>query len=146
MMNKSNIEADIVALFDGKCMMCNSFIRLLDRAGQGSCRTLKVTPHCQKFFHLAEEVISKEIVKTDIEQTILVYELGVGNEVLKKSRAIARLLCATKSRRLKALSIVIEIIPTWISDLAYDVVSRIRKKIPTGRCNIAGLEWIIVDE
>ena len=145
-MNESSKEVDLVALFDGECMMCNKFIRILDRAGRGSCRSLIVTPNSQTFVDLAGNRIDKQTVDVQSTKTILVCVIGADKAVEARSRAVARLMSATKDRRLRVLSRIIEITPRWISDIAYDIISKHRRRMSVNSCGLMKLKWIRVYE
>lgn len=145
-MERAKTKVRIIALFDGDCMMCNRFISILDNAGQGSCASLVVTPSSQRFLQMTGIEMSMIDLKSKSRNTIMVCTREEKNKVLEKSRAIAKLMSATKDIKLRLLSRMIMITPKWIADYAYDVIGRHRKSMPVKKCSLKKLEWLVIDE
>ncbi len=145
-MNYSSSGVDIVALFDGDCIMCNNFVRALDKAKKGSCNSLILTSDPKKFVSLTGHNFDEMIVRAKSSKTILVYVTGRNNDLLERGMAIARLLIATKSKKMIVLGKLILVVPAWITNPAYDIISRYRRMLPLKSCSLKKLEWLILDE
>ncbi len=145
-MNCSDPGVDIVALFDGECMMCNNFVKILDRAGQGLCNSMIVTSDSKRFVSLIGDAFDEMYVKSKSPKTIVVYANNSEKELLERSMAIGRLLGATKDRKMILLSRLILFTPRWIADTAYNIISRYRRRVPLRSCSLKKLEWVILDE
>jgi predicted DCC family thiol-disulfide oxidoreductase YuxK len=111
---------------DGECGICSRFARFVSR-------------HDRKHYFVIDALqgdVAKKVVPSEflnVLKTVVLVEDGV---VLIKSRAVRRIL-SRLGFRWKMVSILMGILPRFLSDFGYDLVARFRHRLfGGGSCGV----------
>lgn len=130
----SKISTSYYVLFDGKCAMCSRFLYLLDKAGVNDSTRIAATSNVSKFQELSQTQEHSTTIEKLSNNTIIICSSLNPNRLIIKSRAISQLLKCTRSRRFRLAGYLIDLTHELIADFAYDIISKVRKKILGTSC------------
>lgn len=115
-----------IIFFDGDCVICNGFANWI---------MLKFKPHFLYLSTLQSPTAKNHLESSDLGLDSVIY-LTDGT-AYKKSRAILKIL-NDLGGFYKYMSILLQIIPAFISDFVYDLVAKNRYRVfgKTDRCRL----------
>ena len=133
-MKKAN-SIDII--FDGECLMCNSFMRYIDSSTRNTHIRINAYPSIEAYSKY-NNINSREhdYLKKYASRTIIA--IRQEGETLLKSRAIEEIFISCNSMRLKILAKLMKFLPYIIKDFVYELISRVRRSIKffnNNKCN-----------
>tara|TARA_A100001035_G_C27773764_1_gene497805 strand:- start:134 stop:583 length:450 start_codon:yes stop_codon:yes gene_type:complete len=121
----------VIILFDGECLMCNSFIKFIDNNLK-----IKVLAYSNANLFLGENLTIKKVLKSKRikeDETIIVIS---DKFIYTHSSAIEFLLLFCNSFYLKIIALIIRIFnKLFLSDLIYKIVSKYRRSFWFNKSN-----------
>ena len=134
----------IDVIFDGDCLMCNSFIRYIDSLARYSNIKINAYPSIEVYSQY--KFLSPEnyaYLEENAKETIIT--VRPGGDTLLKSRAIEEIFISSNSFGLKIITRLMYCVPYAVKDLIYIIISKIRRNIRLfnkKKCSLQTLKYV----
>ncbi|WP_096687033.1 thiol-disulfide oxidoreductase DCC family protein [Ichthyobacterium seriolicida] len=123
-----NKTQQIIILFDGACLLCNSFIKIPMRYSRGNF--LYVSSHSKKGIDICDDLNISSNSKMD--SVYLIYDDNLNFK--KKSDAVIEILRSC-GFIFGLIAKIIAVFPKFIRDYFYDLISK-NRSLKNSRCKI----------
>ena len=130
---------DLYIFFDSECLMCNRFIRFFDKNYENNFKNnfknIFLVSDVKKIKGIFKENLNINLLGSLQKKTImLVFSNG---EIVVRSKAIAYLFSLSSKSYLNLIGKFITIIPLFIADSIYKIISRNRRFFfSSSKCNL----------
>ena len=115
-------------LFDGDCIMCNSFLIYIDKMCSEKSIAITATGSINTFVELTNNHQNIDGISKMSKKTIVVCYQG---KIMVRTRAILAILNGTRSDILNLIATAIKIIPIQLADFVYQIIALCRRKLLT---------------
>ena len=116
---------NIYIVFDSECLICNSFVKLIDNNYVNKSQKLFLVSDLNILTKFLKDYSKLKFFKSLQNKTIIV--ILSEEEFLLRSRAIAYLLSMSNNKFHNFIGAIINIVPISIADTIYDFISTHRK-------------------
>ena len=122
-------KADAIdIIFDGKCLMCNGFIRYIDSSAKNS--TVRINAYSSvHIYNKYNNLDAKNYIYLEQNASRTIIVIKQSGETLLKSRAIEEIFISCNSMDLKILANLMKVLPYIIKDFAYELIAKVRRRI-----------------